>query len=325
MFETGFHMMWKLVVDDSSTLFPAKRIYAVNLRLRCQKAMLPLLALMTLMALLTSSCTIAPLRSIFTENSADKPGKLESRNQFLEQELRRKQKLIDELKERNLVLEKRVKGGAEKPEVPPVLQWGADDFRGTAYSEGGLAQKASEPARSDLRASPQQSKNVGSPKTRGEAIFAPPELAVDDAKQTGEQRLYSKVLEAYRLHNFADTQKATNLLIKTFPDSVHADNALYILGLLAFESRDFEKATFYMERLLREYPTGNKIAAALFAKAMIEKMVGRMGEANVILKAVRERYPGSPEAIRAAIESRVIEQMNRDPESKPEMVIRREG
>lgn len=133
------------------------------------------------------------------------------------------------------------------------------------------------------------------------------EPKAESVVSTGEQRLYSKVLETYRAHQNEDLQKALQILLKTYPDSVYADNALYLAGLLAFESNDAVRAAHFMDRVIREYPKGNKMVSALFARAMIDKRLGKIGLAKQMLQSIQKSYPGSPEAHRSATEMKLIE------------------
>jgi len=186
----------------------------------------------------------------------------QERIQVLERELRRRQAEIQELKEKNLVLEQRLKQEAD-PELVAT----------------------------------------------DSVTELPPdkESPVKTPEPTGDQMLYSKILQSYRKRHLSELEKSLALLMKTYPDSVYADNALYICGQLAYELGDYKLAAQYMDRVLRQYPKGNKAVSALFAKAVIEKKQSRFEEAKRLLERLKEQYPGSPEAMRVATELKLIE------------------
>lgn len=182
----------------------------------------------------------------------------EERIQVLERELRRRQLEIQDLKDRNAVLEARLRRGEPTPEA------------------------------------------IETPQKEAPTRAANPE-------PTGEQMLYSKILQTYRKRNLSEMEKSLALLMKTYPDSVYADNALYLCGQLAFELGNHQLAGQYMDRVLRDYPKGNKAVSALFAKAIIEKKLARFDQAKRLLEQLRDQYPGSPESMRVATELKLID------------------
>lgn len=274
----------------------------------------------TLFSLLPLSALLAcgTLNSIGnSKNSA-----AEAKIRQLERELKKRQVALDELKERNLVLESRL-GALKKadgssrdvtreigPNASPVQTVQPPQQSQTAPQ----LQQAQPPTTLPPRVTPVASAASASAvkvKTVTETAVA---AVKDDGTQqpqeilqTGEQRLYSKVLESYRVHNKDELQKAVQILLKTYPDSIYADNGLYLAGLLAFESNDLVRSSAFMDRVIREYPKGNKTVSALFAKAMIFKRGRNFKEAKTLLELIRKNYPGSPEALRVGIEEKLIE------------------
>lgn len=210
---------------------------------------------------------------------------LAARVRLLEAELRRTRVQLDEAKERNLVLEKR------------------EQMRRRELDSGELTEAVPVPF-AERNSAPKVS--VGT-----KAVVAPPparEPVVQSvgSAETGEHFLYAKVLETYQKRNVAELQKSTQLLLRTYPDSVFSDNALYLSGMLALELGDMARATSFMDRVLNEYPLGNKAVSALFAKGVIEKRSKKPNEAQRLFLKVRGLYPGSPEAARVGLELELL-------------------
>ncbi len=227
----------------------------------------------------------------------------------LEFELKKKQQQVESLKERNLVLEQRAKG------TPPIEVSDQTAAPGRIQDEDAIS----------LSSQPQRPRQVAvsEPRPAGAATSLPkmvrrasenaapaPESKPDSkaARQNSEQILYAKVIETYRNHKFADLQKALGLLQKNYPDSVYADSALYVAGLSALQDGDLLHAEDYMNRVIMEFPRGKKVVAALYAKAAIEKRKGRINEARGIFSSLKTQFPGSPEAARARLEVKLIDQ-----------------
>lgn len=207
------------------------------------------------------------------------------RVRLLEKKLRNKEKELQTLKERNWVLEARVRSelksgdSAKKSDQVEVPAPAAIAPRVSTFNE------APEPQRQQ----PATVQNVGT-------------------AQTGEHFLYSKVLDSYRNSQAAELEKSVGLLLKTYPDSVFADNALYLAGLLAMESEQLPRAMNYMNQVIRRYPKGNKAVSALFAKGVIQKRQKNHKSARQSFEQVQVLYPGSPEATRVAIELKLLTQ-----------------
>ncbi|HVK62635.1 MAG TPA: tetratricopeptide repeat protein [Bdellovibrionales bacterium] len=126
------------------------------------------------------------------------------------------------------------------------------------------------------------------------------------AADLGEQMLYSKIIETYRMREVAELKKSVQMLLKGYPDSVYADNALYLAGSLGFETNDYAYALLQMDRLINEFPNSNKVVSALLAKASIEKRQGRTAAARASLLKIQKQYPGSPEALRVSVELKLL-------------------
>ncbi len=208
--------------------------------------------------------------------------------QALERKLKKQSARLQDLKERNLVLEKR--GVHPSPAVTdPVMDLASDAEPGVSIAIPNNA--ALIPKTSSLKS----------------ATLKPTLPISVSPEKTGEHFLYSKVLETYRARNVREMETTLGLLLKSYPDSVFADNALYLSGLMSFENGDLNDSRSKFDRLLRDYPRSNKAVAALFAKASIERKFGRSREARRGFVQVRDLFPGSPEAARVAVELKLIE------------------
>ena len=122
---------------------------------------------------------------------------------------------------------------------------------------------------------------------------------VDDGQATTEHVLYSTILAAHRRKDVESLRKARNLLAKSYPDSPFGDNAAFLEGQLALDSGNREAAIQVFDALLRQYPSGNKAPAALFAKAIALRELGIRVPSRAALRALTRLYPGSPEALQA--------------------------
>lgn len=237
-------------------------------------------------AVLTTGCGTFGKKSTDTAQS--------KRIRQLERQLRKKNSIIEDLRERQMVLEKRARPGT----APATLAEEAQKTRplttvGSPKFSANDSVMTPEPASETMGATSSDSSSEAT-------------SASTSRELTSEQLLYSKVLETYRRKDGEGLKKALTLLQKTYPDSVFADNALYVSGMLALEMNNHAQAAEYMNRVIKEYPRSNKAVSALFVLAMVEKSRGKYGQAKRILQEVQKAYPGSPEASRVNVEMKLI-------------------
>lgn len=123
----------------------------------------------------------------------------------------------------------------------------------------------------------------------------------------GEKIVYQKILTAYQKSDLVGIYRERDLLLKYYPKSVHADNALYLTGLLDLQKGRFGEALKNFNKITNEYALGNKVAGALFAKGVTYKRLNLKQQAHSVLMKVIKEFPNSPESQRAEMEIRLLE------------------
>ncbi len=110
--------------------------------------------------------------------------------------------------------------------------------------------------------------------------------------QAGESLYRAGALEesASRLRSFVAAHSSRRL----------ADDALFLLGWIAFQQRDDAGAIAEFRRLLEAYPDGDHAVRALYTMADAEYNLGNIDAALSSYRQVISRYPSHPLAIEAA-------------------------
>lgn len=121
----------------------------------------------------------------------------------------------------------------------------------------------------------------------------------------GEKAIYLRVVEAYREGNVAQVYKFRDLLLKHYPRSVYADNALYLTGLLDYHKGRTAEAIQNFGDVTTRYPQSNKRVSAMYAKAVAYSKLNMPEFTKRLLKEIIDQYPGSPESQRAWIDLRL--------------------
>ena len=228
----------------------------------------------TMTALVISGCALLPSRP---SDNVD----YRKRAAELARELKRKNALIDDLKEKNQVLSARATRDKSSNENQPIQPEISTNL----------------PAWSDARELP---KKLASKPVATEAV------AVSVPTEKSEHLLYAKVVSSYGRRDLSELQKALKIFLKTFPESAYADNAIYLSAMLAVQKEDFRLAHRALDHLLKEHAEGNKAVSALFTKGALFKKEKKWASARRAFQDVAKTYPGSPESLRVPLELRLI-------------------
>lgn len=115
----------------------------------------------------------------------------------------------------------------------------------------------------------------------------------------GEHSIYSAVLEAFWAKDLAKLDRLCAMFLKAFPKSVHADNALYMLGQLQVSQSHNVEALKTLNELVQNYPKSAKVVSAEYLKAQIYRRMNLNDQADELLRKITKNYRGSIEALRA--------------------------
>lgn len=133
--------------------------------------------------------------------------------------------------------------------------------------------------------------------------FSPADLKLN--KMT-ESELYAELLHRYQNGNEASYRKAFLTMSRRYPKSTLRDEAYYMMGLLSVASKDYGAALQNFNWIFKNSPSSNRVVSALFAKAAVYKKMNLPALAEEVFRNVQLKYPGSPEALRAQNELRIL-------------------
>jgi tol-pal system protein YbgF len=84
--------------------------------------------------------------------------------------------------------------------------------------------------------------------------------------------------------------------VETYPDSEMADNAEYWIGEILYAQKRYEEAIDAFIHVYNISPKGDKVAIALYKRALALAEIGRRDDAVAQLKALVNAYPKRPES-----------------------------
>ena len=122
------------------------------------------------------------------------------------------------------------------------------------------------------------------------------ELTAHDPTQMDENTLYESAKSHLDLGKNEQAREQFEQFIKRFPKSPNADNARFWIADSYYREKWYEKAILEYQRVVEEYPQGNKMMAALLKQGYAFAKLGEKGNARLILKDLIQKYPNSQEA-----------------------------
>lgn len=117
---------------------------------------------------------------------------------------------------------------------------------------------------------------------------------------------YLKILKEYQQNSLSNLQEEVKKMLIFNSESNYVDNSLYLAGKLALKEGQYGEALKYFNKLIKDYPYGNKVNSAILAKGFTYKRMNLDFLANKMFKKVLNEYFDSPEAKIALIELKLL-------------------
>ena len=121
-----------------------------------------------------------------------------------------------------------------------------------------------------------------------------------NSKQSEDIALYAQGKKAFDGEDYGGARGAFETLLKKFPQSDQADNAQFWIGETYYRENWYEKAILEYQKVIENYPKGNKVPAALLKQGMAFTELGDNENARLIFKDLIDRFPRSTESKIAA-------------------------
>ncbi|ACN16137.1 putative aspartyl/asparaginyl beta-hydroxylase (Aspartate beta-hydroxylase) (Peptide-aspartate beta-dioxygenase) [Desulforapulum autotrophicum HRM2] len=127
-------------------------------------------------------------------------------------------------------------------------------------------------------------------------VDAPPVDGEKTVEDTSEKGLYSAAKLLLDKGEFEQARKAFEAFLKPYPESDNADNARFWIAESYYREKWYEKAILEYQKVIENYPKGNKVSAALFKQGYAFANLGEKANARLILKELIKKFPQSNEA-----------------------------
>lgn len=134
------------------------------------------------------------------------------------------------------------------------------------------------------------------------ADISAPAAQAPDAKETKAatpQTLYNRGQDLFLAGKFDEARGVFQALVKSFPSSDLADNALYWEGETYYSEKDFYKAADKFMEVPEKYPAGNKAPDAFLKAGFSYLEAYSDAKAKELFERLMKAYPGSEAAGKA--------------------------
>ncbi|MCF8028857.1 MAG: tol-pal system protein YbgF [Desulfobacteraceae bacterium] len=111
-----------------------------------------------------------------------------------------------------------------------------------------------------------------------------------------KDELYASAKQAYDNGDFQSALQGFELFLEKFSDSDNADNARFWIGEIYFAEQWYERAILEYEKVIKNYPDGNKVAGAYLKQGFAFEKIGENANARLILNELLGKFPDSNEA-----------------------------
>jgi len=91
-------------------------------------------------------------------------------------------------------------------------------------------------------------------------------------------------------------KKGFAAVVKTYATSDSADNAQFWIGEIYYREKWFQKAILEYQKVIENYPDGNKVPAAYLKQGLAFEALGETENSHLILGELLRKYPDTAEA-----------------------------
>ena len=115
-------------------------------------------------------------------------------------------------------------------------------------------------------------------------------------KELSEDEIYRQAKQAFDQGNSDAARNKFKELIERYPKSERADNAQFWIGEIYYREKWYEKAILEYQKVIENYPKGNKVPASLLKQGFAFFNLGDKANSRLILQELRKKYPNTNEA-----------------------------
>lgn len=119
--------------------------------------------------------------------------------------------------------------------------------------------------------------------------------------------LYRSALDQFNQGDYTASLQSLNAFLESRPEADYMDNALFWIGECYYGMGRYNEALGYFQRVVSEYPDGNKVPDSLLKVALTYERLDNVRSATDVLRVLTDTYPSTDAATRAAERLRALQ------------------
>ena len=128
------------------------------------------------------------------------------------------------------------------------------------------------------------------------AVPGPGSAPAAPGNPADEAAAYGAAFDRLRAGDYVASARGFHAFLEQYPNASLAPNAWYWLGESYYVTQNYELAAQSFDTVLRHFPDSNKASDALLKLGYAKLELGDRGEGERVLQMVIDRYPGSDNA-----------------------------
>jgi tol-pal system protein YbgF len=119
---------------------------------------------------------------------------------------------------------------------------------------------------------------------------------ISSSEKMNKEKAYSEACKTFKSGEYNKARKEFEEFLKTFSDTEYSDNAQFWIGECYYFEGKYETAILEYEKVIKQYPKGNKVPNALLKQAFSFLKIEDKSSAELLLQRVMKDYPGTTPA-----------------------------
>jgi tol-pal system protein YbgF len=114
--------------------------------------------------------------------------------------------------------------------------------------------------------------------------------------KTDKEALYNAAYELFKEGKYAKSREAFEAFLAQYPSTEFSDNAHFWIAECYYFDKQYEKAILEYEKVIKNFPEGNKVPNALLKQGLSFLKLGDKTSAKLLLQQVTKDYPNTSQA-----------------------------
>lgn len=124
---------------------------------------------------------------------------------------------------------------------------------------------------------------------------APPKEAGGKVR-TDKESLYAAAYELFREAKYDKSREGFENFLKQYPETEFSDNAQFWIAECFYFEKKYEKAIIEYDKVVKNYPEGNKVPFALLKQGLSFEKLGDKASAKLLLQQVIRDFPNTSQS-----------------------------